>query len=57
MPEKMRMAGLSLWRTNGSPELLIVMAGGATAEQTENVVARLHEVGATRASRAGARRP
>jgi 3-deoxy-7-phosphoheptulonate synthase len=30
---------------NGSPELLIVMAGGATAEQTEHVVARLHEVG------------
>jgi 3-deoxy-7-phosphoheptulonate synthase len=31
--------------TNVSPELLIVMKGGATAEQTENVVARLHEVG------------
>ena len=30
---------------NGSPELLIVMAGGATPEQTEHVVARLHEVG------------
>jgi 3-deoxy-7-phosphoheptulonate synthase len=30
---------------NGSPELLIVMAGGATAEQTEHVVARLQEVG------------
>jgi 3-deoxy-7-phosphoheptulonate synthase len=31
--------------TNVSPELLIVMAAGATAEQTENVVARLQEVG------------
>jgi 3-deoxy-7-phosphoheptulonate synthase len=31
--------------TNVSPELLIVMKGGATAEQTENVVARLQEVG------------
>jgi 3-deoxy-7-phosphoheptulonate synthase len=31
--------------TNVSPELLIVMRSGATAEQTENVVARLHEVG------------
>jgi 3-deoxy-7-phosphoheptulonate synthase len=31
--------------TNLSPELLIVMAVGATAEQTENVVARLQEVG------------
>jgi len=32
--------------TNVSPELLIVMRGGATAEQTEHVVARLQEVGA-----------
>ena len=32
--------------TNVSPELLIVMKGGATAEQTENVVARLSEAGA-----------
>ena len=32
--------------TNVSPELLIVMKGGATAEQTENVVARLQEAGA-----------
>ncbi len=32
--------------TNVSPELLIVMRGGATTEQTENVVARLQEVGA-----------
>jgi 3-deoxy-7-phosphoheptulonate synthase len=31
--------------TNVSPELLIVMSGTATAEQTEHVVARLHEVG------------
>ena len=31
--------------TNVSPELIIVMKGGATAEQTENVVARLQEVG------------
>ena len=31
--------------TNLSPELLIVMAAGATAEQTEHVVARLQEVG------------
>ena len=30
---------------NGSPELLIVMAAGATPEQTEHVVARLQEVG------------
>jgi 3-deoxy-7-phosphoheptulonate synthase len=32
--------------TNVSPELLIVMKGGATTEQTEHVVARLQEVGA-----------
>jgi 3-deoxy-7-phosphoheptulonate synthase len=32
--------------TNISPELLIVMRGSATTEQTENVVARLREVGA-----------
>jgi 3-deoxy-7-phosphoheptulonate synthase len=32
--------------TNVSPELIIVMRGGATTEQTENVVARLREVGA-----------
>jgi 3-deoxy-7-phosphoheptulonate synthase len=31
--------------TNLSPELLIVMSSGATAEQTEHVVARLQEVG------------
>jgi 3-deoxy-7-phosphoheptulonate synthase len=31
--------------TNVSPELLIVMSGAATAEQTEHVVARLQEVG------------
>src|SRR5438045_5351710 len=31
--------------TNGSPELLIVMGAGATPEQTEHVVARLHEAG------------
>ena len=31
---------------NASPELLIVMAGAATADQTEHVVARLQEVGA-----------
>jgi len=31
--------------TNVSPQLLIVMKGGATAEQTENVVARLSEAG------------
>src|SRR5436305_10572817 len=30
---------------NGSPELLIVMGAGATPEQTEHVVARLHEAG------------
>ena len=30
---------------NGSPELLIVMGAGATAEQTEHVVARLQEAG------------
>src|ERR1700749_1763914 len=32
--------------TNGSPELLIVMATGATADQTEHVLARLQEAGA-----------
>jgi 3-deoxy-7-phosphoheptulonate synthase len=31
--------------TNLSPELLIVMSSGATADQTEHVVARLQEVG------------
>jgi len=31
--------------TNVSPELLIVMSGTATAEQTQHVVARLQEVG------------
>src|ERR1044072_7762900 len=31
--------------TNGSPELLIVMATGATPDQTEHVMARLHEAG------------
>ena len=31
--------------TNGSPELLIVIGAGATAEQTEHVVARLQEAG------------
>src|SRR6187200_3307534 len=31
--------------TNGSPELLIVMATGATADQTEHVLARLQEAG------------
>ncbi len=31
---------------NASPELLIVMVGAATADQTEHVVARLQEVGA-----------
>ena len=31
--------------TNGSPELLIVMGGGATADQTEHVLARLQEAG------------
>src|SRR5215210_6559607 len=31
---------------NASPELLIVMANGATADQTEHVVARLQEAGA-----------
>src|SRR3954468_12426962 len=31
--------------TNGSPELLIVMGAGATADQTEHVLARLQEVG------------
>src|SRR3954466_717836 len=31
--------------TNGSPELLIVMASGATADQTEHVLARLQEAG------------
>src|SRR5437899_7034092 len=31
--------------TNGSPELLIVMAPGATPDQTEHVVARLQEAG------------
>src|SRR5881296_111329 len=31
--------------TNGSPELLIVMAAGATADQTEHVLARLQEAG------------
>ena len=47
MPEKMRMAGLSAvtMAVTGAPELLIVMAGGATPEQTEHVVARLQEVG------------
>src|SRR5436189_1995093 len=31
--------------TNPSPELLIVMAAGATSDQTEHVVARLQEAG------------
>jgi 3-deoxy-7-phosphoheptulonate synthase len=31
--------------TNGAPELLIVMGAGATADQTEHVVARLQEAG------------
>jgi len=31
---------------NASPELLIVMANGATPDQTEHVVARLEEAGA-----------
>jgi 3-deoxy-7-phosphoheptulonate synthase len=31
--------------TNGSPELLIVMASGATPDQTEHVLARLQEAG------------
>src|ERR687884_777929 len=31
--------------TTHSPELLIVMSGAATADQTEHVVARLHEAG------------
>jgi 3-deoxy-7-phosphoheptulonate synthase len=31
--------------TNSAPELLIVMASAATADQTEHVVARLHEAG------------
>jgi 3-deoxy-7-phosphoheptulonate synthase len=31
---------------NSAPELLIVMASAATADQTEHVVARLHEAGA-----------
>src|SRR6187549_3846740 len=31
--------------TNGSPELLIVMGSGATADQTEHVLARLQEAG------------
>src|SRR5215213_1612938 len=31
--------------TNGSPELLIVMAIGATPDQTEHVLARLQEAG------------
>jgi 3-deoxy-7-phosphoheptulonate synthase len=31
--------------SNGSPELLIVMASGATADQTEHVLARLQEAG------------
>jgi 3-deoxy-7-phosphoheptulonate synthase len=31
--------------SNPSPELLIVMASGATSDQTEHVVARLHEAG------------
>ena len=30
---------------SGSPELLIVMAAGATADQTEHVLARLQEAG------------
>ena len=30
---------------NGSPELLIVMGAGATADQIEHVVARLQEAG------------
>src|SRR5215207_9579804 len=53
MPEKMRaISGSSiatrLSRTvavNGSPELMIVMAVGATADQTEHVLARLQEAG------------
>src|ERR1044071_2307427 len=51
MPLKIRMA-LSiattfndLMATSGSPELLIVMASGATPDQTEHVLARLQEAG------------
>src|SRR5215208_867645 len=32
--------------SDGSPELLVVMGGGATAAETEHVVARLQEAGA-----------
>src|SRR5205809_2846351 len=35
----------SFMATNGSPELLIVMAAGATPDETEHVLARLQEVG------------
>src|SRR5919201_1906511 len=53
MPEKIRIRSVSSIATrlngpmavNGSPELLIVMASGATADQTEHVLARLHEAG------------
>src|ERR671934_1241356 len=52
MPEKMRISAFSmattlsrLLATNGSPELLIVMGAGATPDQTEHVLARLHEAG------------
>src|SRR5689334_20676079 len=53
MPLKIRIVlGISIATTfseemasNGSPELLIVMGAGATADQTEHVLARLQEAG------------
>jgi 3-deoxy-7-phosphoheptulonate synthase len=51
MPEKIRMGAQyrnyprTTLATNGSPELLIVMGAGATADQTEHVLARLQEAG------------
>src|SRR5215470_9382261 len=53
MPEKIRAISGSVsqlqflppMRTTGSPELLIVMASGATPDQTEHVLARLQEAG------------
>src|SRR5881628_840790 len=52
MPEDSWHFGFSIATTveafmavNGSPELLIVMASGATPDQTEHVLARLQEVG------------
>src|ERR671930_287360 len=40
-----RVGALEVVAANGSPDLLIVMGAGATADQTEHVLARLQEAG------------